>query len=457
MGGCMSQLRPSTVSALKREVAELKHQLAERDKELMRLRNLSSSSTRSGGSSLRRLGSGKSDKSTSRITFAAQEPDRGSEGVKFWFLHARGVREETSWTVLPSYGTICSEHPEMLVAMTITLGDALHGKYEDNFLAISHRWDDPNQPDTDGSQLAEIRDYLDSHPSVDYLWLDWCCMPQGERSEEDQQEFDRMLPHINLLYLSMGVLLLVDIAYLSRFWTGFEAWLSMQHMTSAGLEPVPSGLERYTICCIHNAKIGVKQTLLETWHDRSPQQAREILSKPDVSVTNLRDKETQLEKIEFLDEDVRIAWAALSSRTKKRLDTYSSKESIEARLRSKTRERVSRHLRGMAKMDRFSRESHFHLPQLPHLHVPHLDRHSLQIPHFHLPHLHMPQLYVPQFHISRHSHGVQGRATKLQLPSARSHRMTEKQRVRYSEPSLEAPRGTELLRTTSARSVLRKV
>ena len=60
----------------------------------------------------------------------------------------------------------------------------------------------------------------DNQPSVEVHVL------QGERTEAEQAEFERMLPSINLVYLSTTVLLLLDLSYLSRFWTQFEAWLS---------------------------------------------------------------------------------------------------------------------------------------------------------------------------------------------------------------------------------------
>ena len=33
---------------------------------------------------------------------------------------------------------------------------------------------------------------------------------------------------VNMLYLGTTVLILLDLSYVSRFWTQFEAWLSMQ-------------------------------------------------------------------------------------------------------------------------------------------------------------------------------------------------------------------------------------
>ena len=46
-----------------------------------------------------------------------------------------------------------------------------------------------------------------------------------------------MLKNVNLLYLGCTVLLIVDLSYLSRFWTQFEAWLSMRHASWEGLQP----------------------------------------------------------------------------------------------------------------------------------------------------------------------------------------------------------------------------
>ena len=37
-----------------------------------------------------------------------------------------------------------------------------------------------------------------------------------------------MLPNINLLYLFCGVLILLDLSYMSRFWTQLEAFLSLR-------------------------------------------------------------------------------------------------------------------------------------------------------------------------------------------------------------------------------------
>ena len=80
-----------------------------------------------------------------------------------------------------------------------------------------------------------------------------------------------MLKNVNLLYLGCSVLCLIDISYLSRFWTQFEAWLSMQAADSTGLHPAPKGRQRHTFKCIHNATKGNEdEKLRQMWATRKP-------------------------------------------------------------------------------------------------------------------------------------------------------------------------------------------
>ena len=45
------------------------------------------------------------------------------------------------------------------------------------------------------------------------------CLPQGARTADELADFKRMLKEVNLLYLGTSVLILLDLSYLSRFWT----------------------------------------------------------------------------------------------------------------------------------------------------------------------------------------------------------------------------------------------
>jgi hypothetical protein len=192
-------------------------------------------------------------------------------------------------------------------------------------------------------------------------------MPQGKRTAEEEAEFSRMLPQINVLYLGMQCLLVLDISYASRFWcvraragptrralagspprplilthpcsrgiffssfslslslsafrcasgrrrTQFEFWLAMQVASVEGLNGTAGGgARRWLARCIHNAPEMYVQMLEKMWSDKAPDEARAILSKPDVTVTSQKDKDVQLPKLADLNAQCVEAWATLNA------------------------------------------------------------------------------------------------------------------------------------------------
>ena len=112
---------------------------------------------------------------------------------------------------------------------------AVLGYYRETMLAVSHRWETPDEPDPGGTQLATLKHHLDDHPEIEYVWCDFPCMPQMPRSPEEEEEFKDMLHNINVIYIGMQVLVMLDMMYMSRFWTQAEAWMSMQDGWISGL------------------------------------------------------------------------------------------------------------------------------------------------------------------------------------------------------------------------------
>ena len=97
------------------------------------------------------------------------------------------------------------------------------------------------------------------------------------------------------------MLLLADRTYLSRFWTQFEAWLSMQQATARGLVSAArgggvgaaaagaggeggEGGGRYQIVCVHGAPDALRASLVEEWSDTTASKAHAKLSSKDVQV-----------------------------------------------------------------------------------------------------------------------------------------------------------------------------
>jgi hypothetical protein len=78
----------------------------------------------------------------------------------------------------------------------------------------------------------------------------------------------------------------------------------MQTATDGGLRPATEDERRYTITCIHNADEHDDKGLVSKVSKQTPDGMYGILKKPDVNVTNAKDKETMLPKILEIDKDV---------------------------------------------------------------------------------------------------------------------------------------------------------
>ena len=60
--------------------------------------------------------------------------------------------------------------------------------------------------------------HLDAHREIEYVWFDFPCMPQQPRSPQEDDKFTTMLTSVNVIFLGMKVLILLDMSYVSRFW-----------------------------------------------------------------------------------------------------------------------------------------------------------------------------------------------------------------------------------------------
>jgi len=240
----------------------------------------------------------------------AQEQAKSGAACRFWLLDADFIRN-CAYSALPVYKDLKRDHPEALKSVKLTMADACSGAYRHNILAVSHRWETTEVPDVQGAQMEAIRDYLAENRNIEYVFFDYTCMPQGEKSAAEKREFRAVLPNINLLYLGASVLALMDLSYMSRFWTQFEAWLSFQMPTRNGLVSAPPLERRCTVRCIHNAPASQEQQLARMWAGMTAKSAHAVLSQPDVVVTNQSDKDTQLPKLLQLDQMVADCMAEL--------------------------------------------------------------------------------------------------------------------------------------------------
>ena len=257
-----------------------------------------------------------------RLRLARRGVRREAPRIKYYFVRADKVRETTA-TTLPAFQTMLADATmrDWIVEKEMSFDEACRGKYVDEYLACSHRWltegtANPRRapPDPKGVQLAAIKEHLAARPKIKYVWLDWFCMWQGDKegqrniTVDEKAEFDRMLGEVNLLYLGCSVLVLLDLSYLSRFWTMYEAWLSRLQPTTQGLQLAQGdAATRCHIVPILGASEGYKVALVDQIAAKmaTPDSAAAYLKNDDVSVTNTSDKVKQLAKVSGLDERVR--------------------------------------------------------------------------------------------------------------------------------------------------------
>ena len=109
---------------------------------------------------------------------------------------------------LPRFQELCGLEHSPIERLMLDKRDCVGHLYRRHILAVSHRWDDPDEPDPNGEQLRRIVKYVCDHPEITYVWYDHWCMPQGSRTKPEEEAFEHMLKNINFLFLGCRVLIL---------------------------------------------------------------------------------------------------------------------------------------------------------------------------------------------------------------------------------------------------------
>lgn len=97
----------------------------------------------------------------------------------FTFIDADWIRK-TELTTIPRYQELV-EMEGAVKQLTLHIDDAYRGKYRSFIVTVSHRWEEPDAPDTKGVQFKTIKDYLLSEEGIhkSLLWYDFGSLPQG--------------------------------------------------------------------------------------------------------------------------------------------------------------------------------------------------------------------------------------------------------------------------------------
>lgn len=135
---------------------------------------------------------------------AAPVPAADDDERDFYFLDAVKLTELDSLPTLQDglrvEGLVRTER--------LSLKEIIRGTYTTTYLAVSHRWERKAAPDPNSQQMSMLINYLRKDPLVKSVWYDYSCMWQGERTDEQEAEFQQMLADVNFLYLGCRVLIL---------------------------------------------------------------------------------------------------------------------------------------------------------------------------------------------------------------------------------------------------------
>ena len=218
-----------------------------------------------------------------------------------------------------------------LQVLVLTDKDIIAGSLDD-YVIVSHRWITPEHPDWDdkepgnqSAKLKKLQEYLKANPDVKGIWMDFPCLPQGEKDDKEKAYFGASLASVNLLYLCANVLIFLDQKYMGRFWTQYEAFLAFHKVTSDGIvEKTREEIrERVTIIEMGAAAASggsLAKSLIDTWHHKTVAEAVAILRKPDVEVTNKSDKILLLSKLPGLEEYVKARVAEIEQEERAALE-----------------------------------------------------------------------------------------------------------------------------------------
>jgi len=234
-------------------------------------------------------------------------------GMEFWFFPVDKFLQLPSNRPIPRHQEL--RDLGVLVKRQMNIEDVISGKFMDS-AAISHRWTTPEHPDPDCAKLRKLQEEL-TGSSIRYLWLDWTCAPQwmgGGRNDDEEREFRRTLENIlPFIFLGCRVIIMYERIYNQRFWPNVECWIATKMPTKDGLVPATDDRLRIQVHGIRSANgkdVGSRSFLLAAWHSRSAWDAIATLSKDDILVTNLKDKEVNLKVVASLDSQIRRIYAS---------------------------------------------------------------------------------------------------------------------------------------------------
>jgi hypothetical protein len=104
---------------------------------------------------------------------------------------------------------------------------------------ISHKWKTPDHPDPDGETNKLILTELTKFEDVKYVFVDFICLPQYPRNENDDVIFKESLKNMSKFYHSLDVIIIISDGYYKSAWCQFERFCSLTMITLIDIEEGP--------------------------------------------------------------------------------------------------------------------------------------------------------------------------------------------------------------------------
>ena len=218
---------------------------------------------------------------------------------------------------------------------------------------------DPHDADNQGAKVKELQRMLLADKSVRGVWMDYLCVPQGEKDEHEQDFFNFTLTNIKMLYLSGKVAIFLDIQYMGRFWTQYEAFLALHKGTPEGIKPKTLEEVEESVVIIEMgaaaaaASGGQKQALIMMWLNKTVKEAVKVLKDPSVLVTKKIDKKLLLEKMPQLEKHVKELFLEIQRQYKaaREKEQRNAKEQVQKRANAEARVKYEAELRSAKEQD----------------------------------------------------------------------------------------------------------
>lgn len=102
-------------------------------------------------------------------------------------------------------------------------------KIHDVILFVSHRWETRDHPDPANKQFETVKEYLKKNTSLQYVYYDYCCLPQSPRSEVEEIIFKIGLRTMNEVFRHSRKLYSKTKDFESRAWCFFKFCYSDHH------------------------------------------------------------------------------------------------------------------------------------------------------------------------------------------------------------------------------------